>query len=625
MHCPFFMPLLMRKCIIALLLAACCIQCGAQNVTTKVLVVGGTTGGTAAGLQCARQGVQTVIVEQTPMLGGMLTAAAVSCTDGNHLLQSGIWQQFREALYKHYGKRDLESGWVSETCFEPHVADSIFKAWAAAEKDLQVLYGWYFDHILKTGNKVTGAIFTNTKGEALTVKATIVIDATELGDVFANAGAGYDLGMEDKAYTGEEEAPGKYDIIQDVTYSAILKDYGKGADKTIPRPAGYNEELYYCSTSDAPCNAKPYPMNTQQVLNYGRFTGFDTLHPKYMLNWPKNGNDYYLNAVELKPVDRAVTYTAAINKTLGFIYFLQTKLGFKNISLADDEVNNGLAYIPYNREGRRVKGAVRFTLNHIKKPYDYTLYRTGIAVGDYPVDHHHNAYTGKIPTIPFPKIPAFNIPLGALIPKGVEGLIVCEKGISVSNIANGCTRLQPVVLLTGQAAGIIAAQCITQSIQPAAISIRRVQGELLNNKCYLMPFCDVPPTDSAWAAIQRVAATGLLHGFGKSEGWENKMYFYPESTISYTELAESAKAYIKQTGKTLKSGAEINFTDVINFMESTGIANASQVALARVFIQQHLRVKNYKQPITRKQLAQLLDVCNVFNRSVNLDGGFVEK
>ena len=132
---------------------------------------------------------------------------------------------------------------------------------------------------------------------------------------------------------------------------------------------------------------------------------------------------------------------------------MQTELGMKNIGLADDELDGGMALIPYNREGRRVKGLVRMNINHIKKPYDHTLYRTGISVGDYPVDHHHARYPGKVPEIEFPPIPAYSIPMGALIPENIDGLIVCEKGISVTNIVNGTTRLQPVVLLTGQAAG----------------------------------------------------------------------------------------------------------------------------------------------------------------------------
>ena len=62
---------------------------------TDILVVGGGTGGVAAGIQAARAGMQTLIVESTSQLGGMLTAAGVSCTDGNDSLPSGIWEEFR--------------------------------------------------------------------------------------------------------------------------------------------------------------------------------------------------------------------------------------------------------------------------------------------------------------------------------------------------------------------------------------------------------------------------------------------------------------------------------------------------------------------------------------------------
>ncbi|MBD4068681.1 FAD-dependent oxidoreductase, partial [Xanthomonas citri pv. citri] len=66
-----------------------------QFLKTQVLVIGGGVGGTAAGIQSARSGVQTMIVEETPWLGGMLSSAGVSATDGNHELYSGIWQEFR--------------------------------------------------------------------------------------------------------------------------------------------------------------------------------------------------------------------------------------------------------------------------------------------------------------------------------------------------------------------------------------------------------------------------------------------------------------------------------------------------------------------------------------------------
>ena len=506
------------------------------KINTGVLVVGGSTGGTAAGIQSARSGAKTLIVEQTQWLGGMLTAAGVSCTDGNNDLRSGIWEEFRQALYKHYKTKNLFAGWVSETTFEPHVGDSIFKSLASHEKNLQVQYGWYFDKVLKEGNKVTGANFINTKGERLEVTAAITIDATDLGDVFADAGAKYDLGTEDSTQSGEKIAPGKTNVIQDLTWAATLQDYGKSSDKTIPAPPGYDANKYYCSTSDAPCNAKPYAANTQKVLDYGKLRVTKGAADKYMLNWPAHGNDYYLNVAEMKPIDREKEYVKAKNYTLGFIHFLQTELKQKNIGLAEDEMDHGMAFIPYNREGRRVCGVVRLNIDHIKFPFQSALYRTGIAVGDYPVDHHHAQYPGKVPPIPFPQVPSFSVPLGALIPKQTEGLIVCDKGISVSNIANGTTRLQPVVLLTGQAAGILAAKCLEQNKQPINISVREIQDALLKNKCYLVPYLDVKLEDPSWEAVQRIGSMGIIHGVGKSIGWANKTYFYPDTSLTMQEI-----------------------------------------------------------------------------------------
>lgn len=607
-----------------LFVAVCCyaseLAAQTQVLTTEVLVVGATTGGVAAGLQSARSGAQTIMVEQTNMPGGMLTAAGVSCTDGDDLLYSGIWQEFRENLYKYYGTRNLASGWVSNSCFEPSAANNIFRSMTMREKKLQVLYGWYFDKVMKSGNKVTGVSFINKMQQRLNVFAQIVIDATDLGDVFAAAGAGYDLGMEFSKYSGENEAVEKNDIIQDITWAAILKDYGPGMDKTIAKPDNYDAKEYYCSTSDAPCNEKPYQFNTQKVLDYGKLTVKDTNHAKYMLNWPVHGNDYYLNVVEAPPIKREEAYKAAKDQALGFIYFLQTELGFKQIGLANDELNAGMAWIPYNREGRRVRGVVRLNINHIKNPYDYNLYRTGIAVGDYPVDHHHGQYPGKVPGIKFPSVPSFNIPLGALIPEKIDGLIVCEKGISVSNIANGTTRLQPVVLLTGQAAGVLAAQCIKKDIQPRDASVREVQDSLLKHKAYIMPFVDIKPGDPAWEAVQRVGVMGIIKGFGKSIDWENKTFFYPDSTLSMGELKASLENVFGSPFKTgANNDASVTIATaasiVVNnqpFLFSKVVADRTGSTAAAFFDartwKEELHLENFdgNRNITRKELAVML-------------------
>jgi FAD dependent oxidoreductase len=596
-----------------------------RSIQTDVLVIGGGVGGTAAALQSARMGTKTILIEPTTMLGGMLTAGGVSCTDGNDQLPSGLWEEFRQALYKHYGRKKLNTGWVSNTNFEPHVGDSIFKAMAANEKNLKVHFGFGFETVLKEGNKITGATFRNSDNtEVIKVKAKVVIDATELGDVLAAAGAAYDLGMDDPAISGETEARQKNDIIQDLTWAAVLKDYGAGTDKTIPRPVQYDSIKYFCSTSDAPCNGKPYIYDVKKVLNYGKLP-----NGKYMLNWPAHGNDYYLNVVEKSSAFRVLSYELAKQHTLGFIYFMQTELGMKNIGLADDELNGGLALIPYNREGRRVKGVVRMNINHIKNPYDNTLYRTGISVGDYPVDHHHAQYPGKVPEIEFPHIPSYNIPLGALIPEKIDGLIVCEKGISVTNIVNGTTRLQPVVLLTGQAAGMLAALSVKEKKKPRNVSVRSVQSELLKEKCYLMPFTDVKPDDPHWEAIQKVGMTGILKGVSKPEGWSNKMFFYPDSLVDGTKFYFAIKSFNFHygfRGRVPKWDRPMNIEDCFKYLKRMRtyfkreffkqVTNVS--GLERSWAEWGLDKFDPKRSIMRKELCVMLDKCILLFGSKNL-------
>lgn len=510
-------------------------SCGAPtpDVTFDVIVVGGGAGGTAAGIQAARSGVQTLIVEETPWLGGMLTSAGVSATDGNHWMASGIWGEFRQHLRDHYrGPGNLMTGWVSFTQFEPHIGADILKKMAEAEHNLEVWHGATLEKLSK--NK-EGWVLTIRKGnEKRLVGARILIDGTDLGDVAAMAGATYDLGMDARGDTGEAMAPEQAnDIVQDLTYTAILKDYGPDADRTLPKPEGYDAALFKCACKTPDCpDEKAHPCDV--MLNYAKLP-----HNKYLINWPQNGNDYYANLAEMSAKERLEALDKAKAHTLAFIYYIQTELGYKNLGLADDEYDSPdkLPYAPYHREGRRIKGITRLTINHILHPFEQAdpLFRTGIAVGDYPIDHHHGK-NPDAPKIEFPPVPSFNIPGGCLIPQTVDDLIIADKAVSVTNIVNGASRLQPVVLQMGQSAGFLAAIAVKKKLTPRYVAVREWQDSLLANRCYLMPYYDVRPENASFVAIQRVGATGLLRGTGEPFQWANRTWFYPDTTIMNVEL-----------------------------------------------------------------------------------------
>ena len=142
---------------LALLAAAEALPQAPAVLETDVLVVGGGTGGIGAALQSARLGARTIVAEPTPWIGGMLSAAGVSATDGNHRLPSGIWREFRQKIYDAYGgPAAVATGWVSHTQFEPHVADRLFKEMAAAEPLLRVLLGHRFVDAVKRGHAACG-------------------------------------------------------------------------------------------------------------------------------------------------------------------------------------------------------------------------------------------------------------------------------------------------------------------------------------------------------------------------------------------------------------------------------------------------------------------------------------
>lgn len=596
---------------VAIVVAAFLTACGGE--TYDVVVIGGGVSGTTAGIRAARLGAQTLIVEQGPWLGGMLTSAGVSATDGNYRLRGGMWGELRDSLEAHYGgAQSLKTGWVSNLLFEPSVGARIFRAMADNEEALTVKFETRATSIERTDEGWTLTL-EGAEGRQ-TVECKVLIDGTELGDVAAQLGVKYDIGMESRNVTGEDIAPEEANgIIQDLTMVMILKDYGR--DMTIERPADYDSTLFACACENEICRT-PKEANRlwskQMMMTYGRLP-----NGKIMINWPIEGNDYYVNMIEMNDEERAEAVAKAKAHTLNFLYFIQHDLGLNTLYLADDEfpTEDLMPLMPYHRESRRTVGEVRFKLNHITDPYDFTLYRTAIAVGDYPVDQHHTRYTGweALPNLYFHSIPSYGLPMGVLLPKEVDGLIVAEKSISVSNIVNGSTRLQPVVLQIGEAAGVVAALAVKQGIEPREVAVRDVQREVLAGGGYLLPFLDLPATDPHFGAIQRVGVTGIIEGVGMTVGWENQSWFRIGETISMDELSRGLHSFDAEIPH-IAEQRNVTLQDLIEH----GSVTAEQWA--------EWGLENFdpQRDATRLECAVVIDrVLNPFAKGVTINGEFI--
>ncbi|MGL5881544.1 MAG: FAD-dependent oxidoreductase, partial [Xenococcaceae cyanobacterium] len=503
-----------------------------------VLVVGGGTGGTAAAIQAARCGVQTILVSEFAPLGGMLTAAGVSAPDGNELKawQTGLWGQFLRELSKKQTE-GLDNSWVSMFAFDPRVGAEIFARWAQQLPNLKWISGQTPLEVFKVGDRITKIRF-----EDYLIEATIIIDGTELGDLLALGDIPHRWGWELLAEFNEPSAPEtendltKTYPVQAPTWVFLLQDYGNSKDApeippSLP-PLRPSAPLPYLGAWDN--------YGGEKFLNYGRLPG-----GLFMINWPIAGNDYgeKLGRLIESETAKGEFLEEAFWHSYDFARFIQTELGDRyglaenifpknKIATCVETRNfaslhsknfaslhsknfaslhaNSFAVHPYYRESRRLQGMVTITEWDILPksqasvaplPMTAAGKVSSIAIGNYANDHHY-------PGIDFPLHPKsirwggrwtgtpFTIPYGALVSVSSENLLVCEKNISVSHIANGSTRLQPVVTNIGQAAGMAAALSVKLNCQPKDLAIDILQEALLCDRdapAAVIPLFNLPP------------------------------------------------------------------------------------------------------------------------------------
>jgi len=509
-----------------------------------VVVWGGGTGGVAAALQAARSGAPTLLLTPGPWLGGMVSAGGVCAPDGNELScwQTGLWGALLRELQRQEPE-GLDHNWVSCFGYRPATAEAILRRWVGAEP---LLRWWPEVKLLaakRQGNRVL-ALEIERDGDPLRLDLDLLVDGSDLGDLFPLVGAPYRLGWEPQETWGEPSAPSLQDLVgqsffhQQLVQSptwVVMGQLGEG-----PCSAG--------SPLGAPFAGAAEPFGLERTLTYGRLPG-----GLVMLNWPLQGNDWHQGlAAAFQPdcPDYGELQAAMQAHSLAFLNQLITATdGWlqpgQAFPLAQDPLATNrlkgpgsLALMPYWREGRRLVGVEVVTEQHLLPlgagesigplPLDGTGAITSIAVGNYPNDHHY-------PGADWPLAPKscrwggrwsgtpFSIPYGALVSAGIDNLLAADKCFSSSHMANGATRLQPLILNIGQAAGLAAALCWRDQLPLAQLPVRQLQEALLSDPVAPagpVPLWDTPWHHPRWAERQRqvLADPSLLSSDGRFAG-----------------------------------------------------------------------------------------------------------
>lgn len=513
--------------------------------SVEVLVWGGGTGGMAAALQAARSGATTLLLTPGSWVGGMVSAAGVCAPDGNELSpwQTGLWG----ALLRELARAEplgLDQNWVSCFGYRPATAEAILRRWLRAEPRLQWWPGCRLLEVRRTGDRIMALRVERPQGRGgeqhaiQDIGAQVVIDGSDRGELIALAGAPFRLGWEPREQWQEPSAPEQSRLdsepffqdqpIQSPTW-VWLGQLGEGAAPEGPRDPPQPQGPFAGS-----CTA----FGLERTLTYGRLPG-----GLVMLNWPLHGNDWHgglqralasgrsaaafpADAVEAELAAQMRAHSGAFAQALAVASGgrLQGAPVFPDASAAAVgalEGNQSLALMPYWREGRRLVG-LEVVVEQQLLPLGPGACRaplpllpgggsSAIAVGNYANDHHY-------PGPDWPLAPKscpwggrwsgtpFTIPYGALVSAGVSNLLAADKAISVSHMANGATRLQPLVLNVGQAAGLAAALAARRGQPPAAVPVADIQRGLIEDPqapAGPFPLWDTPWHHPEWAQRQR--------------------------------------------------------------------------------------------------------------------------
>jgi hypothetical protein len=391
-----------------------------------VIVVGAGAGGTAAALQAARSGARVALLEETNVVGGQMTAAAVSTMDDMYANWSGIYEEFLAKVKAHYDALGKSTGtcyWVPFTiAFEPSVGEaallSLFEETrsGAALRDrtprtLDLFLRSSVIQVLKDrqDTTVTG-VLANLDGTPTLLRCKVLVDATEYGDVLPLAGAAYRAGNAETPFLDLDAR------IQDITWVAVMKAYPRGIPEHLRMstpPPGYEErvELFRSYLTRDGNRFWGYPVKLPvNFHSHNAYRGLpDSSAPgnadastayswlllsKTGVNWCNDypGKPGYEGRSGL-PVRyfedgafRRETNARALLKTLQFLYYVQNELGL-SWSVADDEFDSpanleivrGIVPeeyaplvrrfppMPYVRESRRLVGLETLTSTELRR------------------------------------------------------------------------------------------------------------------------------------------------------------------------------------------------------------------------------------------------------------------
>jgi len=460
----------------------------ANEYDYDVAVIGGGTAGAFAGIAAAATGARTVIVEQYGYLGGILSL-------GMNLLGSadaeGYWALggFPRDVVRELIKNQHATPPVVDSLFGSILAQDpepfkIYLLRAARQYGADLLFHTMFLDAKREGDRITELSVANKAGIS-TIRPKYVVDASGDADVVARAGGEFVFGNADGVAQPVSNIfrVGGVNLEELWTY---LEEHPE--DRTAP--TGWSGKAYTMDyiRSTPGVHLMAFHNLIKKAKDAGDFTiprnrlGIYTLPERndVVINLTRvhgiNGTDPW-EVSEAEAETQLQTYEA--------IHFLRKYVpGFERSHLINLPHQLGV------RESRHIVGEHVLSREDVLAGRDFD---DQVGRGAYPLDIHDTGVGAKVLgakvegggiTLKYLQR-SYGIPMRCVIPNGLDNVTVAGRCISADHEAAGSVRGQAVCMVSGHAAGTIAAIGAKSKTAARELPFREVQEVLLQQGAVL--------------------------------------------------------------------------------------------------------------------------------------------
>ena len=440
-----------------------------------VIVAGGGTAGFAAAIAAARRGSSVLVIERMNCLGGQMTAGIMgifcAINDQEKIVVRGLPEEFFDELHSLGGVNDGLYGYdeTKRRCqfidYDAEAAKSLCNEYVLREQakghKLDILYETWIADAITENDKVIGIVVENKTGRSA-YYGKVIVDCTADADIVARSGAAF------------EQLPSS-----ELHPATLITKLG-GVDKQRVLDYYYKEHPNWVHNS-------PTQGWTEGIFHkYGIGPELENvdLPPElaYLRSWfmliyesPRDGEmylnmtgEFHVDGTKTEEISKAITISRKrIDECVGVLK--KVIPGFENAYILATSSIMGI------RETRQVKGIYKLTEDDL---FAFRKFDDAVASMSAPIGHHTADGESAVFRNPS-KGHAFDIPLRAIVPEKVDGLIVAGRCISASHDAMGATRIMPGSMSIGQGAGVAASLAAELGVEPRNIPSDKLRAALL--------------------------------------------------------------------------------------------------------------------------------------------------